>query len=137
MKLYEDEAIRFDLDDKVPCLVWHTKRPLNSDEARKYLKMSMELRGEHKGTFKRLSVMLDIRKAAARDLEDFLHYIDNHLPLASSSGLTHVAIVSPDSVYGQATYEGFLGRMSSMESTVQHEIFNTQEQARQWLRDVQ
>ena len=136
MKLYEDEAIRFDLDEKLACLVWHTKRPLNSEEARKYLRKSMELRTKHRGSRKHLNVLLDIRKAAARDLEDFLFYIEHHVPVALDTGLTHVAIVSPDNIYGQATYEGFLGRISSIDSPIQHELFHTVEQARQWLKNL-
>jgi hypothetical protein len=129
--LYQDEAIRFVLDAAVPCLEWETKRPLSSEEARRYATQSMQLRLEQQ-LYPQLNVLLNIRLAAARDMQDFLWYLAEHMQKAYASGLRKIAIVLPENPFGQASYETFIGVADGQ--VVQHQVFDTAFQAKEWLR---
>lgn len=130
--VYEDEAIRFRVDPAVPCLEWETKRPLSSEEARRYATQSMQLRLGLKAEYPQLNVLLNIRLAAARDMQDFLWYLSEHMQKAYASGLRKIAIVLPENPLGQASYETFIGVAD--EQSVQHQVFDTAFQAKDWLR---
>ena len=132
--IYEDDVVSFTLDKQVPCLVFTAKRLLASDEVKSCLVKSQELRLQLKAKYPYLNLLMDIRKAGAREVTDFEYYIQEHMAKAYESGLEKVAIVVPDDMYALVTYESFIGQVA--DSPIRHELFGTQAQARQWLRDA-
>ncbi len=132
--LYEDEIVSFTVDKQVPCLVFTAKRLLEPEEAKSSLAKSQELRVQLRSEYPYLNLLMDIRKAGARELADFEYYIQEHMPKAYESGLEKVAIVVPDDMYALVTYESFIGQVA--DSPIRHELFSTHAQAREWLRDA-
>ncbi|EAY24082.1 hypothetical protein [Microscilla marina] len=129
MTLKDNKYTSITLDTTIPALITFIKKPMIGQSFRKEFEDGLMLYAQKSRELDQLGWIINFGKMSAfkADDQDWMHNEWNRT--LAKAGLTHLAIVMPESIFGQIAVKRYVAQKA--EFTIQ--LFDKFEEARQWL----
>ncbi|MFO7370691.1 MAG: hypothetical protein R6X09_10520 [Bacteroidales bacterium] len=134
MVIFEDQSVRLDFLEDVPCIVWKPLKYISGDGWRKPFQVGMDFMEEKIKTIPNLGWINDARLLKVVKPDDLLWLNKNVNDRAYNFGAKKVAFVLPESTFGRLavkTYADFTNRRT--DNKFQIKAFLSIDEAKKWI----
>jgi hypothetical protein len=134
MVIFEDQSVRLDFLEDVPCIVWKPLKYISGDGWRKPFQIGMDFMEEKIKTMPNLGWINDARLLKVVKPDDLLWLNKNVNDRAYNFGAKKVAFVLPESTFGRLavkTYADFTNRRT--DNRFQIKAFLSIDEAKKWI----
>lgn len=134
MVIFEDQSVRLDFQEEIPCIVWQPLKYISGDGWRKPFQVGMDFMEEKIKTLPNLGWINDARLLKVVKPDDLLWLNKNVNDRAYNFGAKKVAFVLPESTFGRLavkTYADFTNRRT--DNKFQIKAFLSIDEAKKWI----
>ncbi|MBN1144387.1 MAG: hypothetical protein JXA72_08185 [Bacteroidales bacterium] len=134
MVIFEDQSVRLDFLEDVPCIVWKPLKYISGEGWRKPFQVGMDFMEEKIKTIPNLGWINDARLLKVVKPDDLLWLNKNVNDRAYNFGAKKVAFVLPESTFGKLavkTYADFTNRRT--DNRFQIKAFLSIDEAKKWI----
>src|SRR5512145_469870 len=134
MVIFEDQSVRLDFLEDVPCIVWKPLKYISGDGWRKPFQIGMDFMEEKIKSLPNLGWINDARLLKVVKPDDLLWLNKNVNDRAYNFGAKKVAFVLPQSTFGRLavkTYADFTNRRT--DNKFQIKAFLSIDEAKRWI----
>ncbi len=134
MVIFEDQSVRLDFLEDVPCVIWKPLKYISGDGWRKPFQVGMDFMEEKIKTLPNLGWINDARLLKVVKPDDLLWLNKNVNDRAYNFGAKKVAFVLPESTFGRLavkTYADFTNRRT--DNKFQIKAFLSIDEAKKWI----
>jgi hypothetical protein len=129
MTLRENKYVSTTLDTTIPALVTLVKKPMIGQSFRKELENDLALYTEKSAELDQLGWIINFDKMLAFKADDQEWMQNEWNKKLAKAGLTHLALVLPQSIFGQIGVK----RYAAKGATFTIQLFDKHQEAQQWL----
>jgi hypothetical protein len=134
MIIFEDETVRLEFDQEVPCIIWRPLRFLSGEGWRKPFEKGMDFMEVKIKTMPKLGWINDARLLKVVKPDDLLWLNKNVNDRAYNFGAKKVAFVLPDSAFGKLAVKFYADYTNKRtDNRFQIKAFYTMEEAKKWI----
>lgn len=120
------------LDTEIPALVTTSKKALVGKTFRRVMEQTLTTYIEVKKDYPHLFWLADISKMAAYKPEDQQWMQENWNPRLNKAGVTHMALILPENIFGQLGIKKYVKANISFVA----QLFDDMEKAKSWLKEM-
>lgn len=132
MTLRENKYVSTTLDTTIPALVTLVKKPMIGQSFRKELEDDLALYAQKTKELDQLGWIINFDKMLAFKADDQEWMQNEWNKKLAKAGLTHLALVLPESIFGQIGLKRYAAKGANF--TIQ--LFNKHQEAQQWLDKI-